>query len=202
MITSHVVFAPIASLGAVMRIPEWMLNDFPWLADVVDAFEVVKAIWHQWDSVVLLVGLYIVGRRLKQERISLGQGVDTLSEIVKAARDLSETALAQPSNGGASQFPAGAGSGDAIDPNGWETIRRIWRDTRDRIELAIEEVPRRSRGKYSRIRRYNYLDVIDALRKDGVLGPAVANKLQGMDTRFNTLKFQAEVNQARGRYEL
>jgi hypothetical protein len=67
-----------------------------------------------------------------------------------------------------------------------------WRDVRDRIELAIEGINHaRVRSKYSRIARYAYRHVINALQKDGVITSAqVADKLRSMDTTFNILKFR------------
>lgn len=62
---------------------------------------------------------------------------------------------------------------------------------RDRLELAIEGIRHRAvRSKYSRIARYTYRHVINALQKDGLLPAVVADKLRSMDTAFNILKFR------------
>jgi len=72
----------------------------------------------------------------------------------------------------------------------WETIRLGWRDIRDRMELAIEDIPNAQvRSKYSRIARYVYQFVINALQKDGVIAPAQVAE-RWMDKTFNILKFK------------
>jgi hypothetical protein len=80
--------------------------------------------------------------------------------------------------------------GNASNAN-WERVSDIWSRLKERIELKIERIPRANvRGKYSRMKRRSYLDIIGALRKDHLLWPAVANKLSELDTRFHALKFR------------
>ena len=80
--------------------------------------------------------------------------------------------------------------GHADGMTNWETIRLGWRDIRDRMELAIEDIPNAQvRSKYSRIARYVYQFVINALQKDGVIAPAQVAE-RWMDKTFNILKFK------------
>jgi hypothetical protein len=125
---------------------------------------------------------------LRHERLKLGERVDTLKQLVSAARDAAEAASSTPS-GASDQRPNELPSEGNADS--WEQIRLAWRSIRDRIELAIENIGHRSvRGKYARIARYSYADVINALRKDREISPTVASRLLQMDAMFNRLKFR------------
>ena len=178
---------------SVRVIPQWLIDDYPWLRDVFSALIFVQELWHQHQSLVILIGLVFVWRQLRQERIKFSERVDTLGQIVRATRDETEAALLQPS-ADTSSTPAGATADTQDDPlRNWEAIRSIWREARDRLELAIEGISRsRVRGKYSKLDRYSYRDVINALEKDGVIAPTVSNDLRAMDIKFNTLKFRPQ----------
>jgi hypothetical protein len=59
------------------------------------------------------------------------------------------------------------------------------------LELAIEGIgSNRTRAKYSKLPRYTYREVINALETDGVIGRTVSDTLRSMDTAFNTYKFR------------
>ena len=81
----------------------WVIQIFPWLSDVIPVLKIVQAVWNNIESVVLLIGLFWVGRRLKRERIKisgliddLGEKVDTSGQIANAAREAAETAMSRP----------------------------------------------------------------------------------------------------------
>jgi hypothetical protein len=110
------------------------------------------------------------------------------------ARDDAEAALVQTEVETAAPLPHTGATQQAIAEDSfanWEVVRSIWRDVRDRLELAIEQIGRaRVRAKYSRIPRYRYRDVINALESDDAVRPSVADKLRRMDNLFQTLKFR------------
>jgi hypothetical protein len=168
-----------------------MIEGYPWFNDLISALTYLQDLWHQYQNLVVLVGLFIVARRLRQERIKLSERVDTLGQIVRATRDQSEAALAQPQAVQSRLEPSDANVQDGASPANWETVRAIWRDARDRMELAIEGIgSSRTRAKYSKLPRYTYRDVINALETDGIIGRTVSDKLRSMDTAFNTYKFR------------
>jgi hypothetical protein len=175
----------------VRIIPKWVIDAYPWVADAISVLTYLQEFWHQYQNLIVLIGLFVVARRLRQERIKLSERVDTLGQIVRATRDQAEAALAQPQTAQSRSDVAGAPMQDAASPANWETVRDIWRNARDRIELAIEGITRsRVRAKYSKLPRYTYRDVVNALETDGVIARAVSDKLRGMDTAFNTYKFR------------
>jgi hypothetical protein len=168
--------------------PARLLDSYPWLNDAFSVLSYLQELWHQYQSLVVLVGFYVVWRQLRQERIKLGERVDTLVQLVKAARDEAEAALAQPQS---VTEPRGATPAQEDNLANWKAVQSIWRSARDRLELAIEGISRSNvRGKYGKLPRYTYRRVINALEADGVISPTVSNKLRTMDTRFNTLKFR------------
>src|SRR5262245_31236008 len=195
------------------RIPQWVFDKFPWLEDGVPWLILLRDFWHDYQGVIVLVGFFFVWRLLRRERLKLGERIDTLAQIVRAARDEAERALGlppptpptapppPPQSYAGPQAPPTQGAAPSISaapvaPSGaatnWETIRLGWRDVRDRIELLIEGIRHAGvRSKYSRIARYTYRNVINALQKDGIIALAqVADKLRSMDTTFNILKFR------------
>ncbi len=129
-------------------------------------------------------------RGLRCERLKLGDKVDTLSQIVRATRDEAEEALARPVAQSAQSYANGrAQEGDPFA--NWERIRSDWRNVRERLEFMIENISRaRVRGKYSKLPRYNYRRVINALQTDGEMTSKVCNELLRMDTLFNTIRFR------------
>jgi hypothetical protein len=171
-----------------MRFVPWVLQTyssippeiFEWLTFLRDA-------WHRIEGPVILIGMFWVIRRLRSERVKLSERVDTLALLVRAARDEAEAAIVQPTPAAPSRTERPI---QTPSTNNWEAIRVAWRDIRDRLELKIEELPQRRRGKYSRIRRTSYRPVIHALEQDDALNPSVADKLRNMDRTFNTLKFR------------
>jgi hypothetical protein len=167
------------------------VDGYPWLTDLISALTYLQDLWHQYQNLVVIIGLFVVARRLRQERIKLSERVDTLSQIVRAARDLAEAALAHQQSVVPKSEPTGGYAQDSASPANWETVRAIWRNARDRIELAIEGIgSSRTRAKYSKLPRYTYRDVINALETDGTIGRTVSDKLRSMDTAFNTYKFR------------
>lgn len=154
-----------------MRIvPKWIIDAYPCLSDLVSFATYLHELWNRYQNFIVLIGLFIVARRLRQERIKLSERVDTLSQIVRATRDQAEAALAQPQASQPRSEPAGANAQDSASPANWETVRAIWRNARDRMELAVEGIgSSRTRAKYSRLPRYTYRDVINALETDGVI---------------------------------
>jgi hypothetical protein len=192
----------------MFRIPQWVFDRFPWLEDVVPWLIFLRDFWHDYQGLIVLVGFFVVWRLLRRERLKLGERIDTLAQIVRAARDEAEAALGLPSQAPpvtpapqppiGPQPPQAAGSAavppapEDVGATNWETVRLGWRDVRDRIELLIEGIRHAGvRSKYSRIARYTYRYVINSLQKDGVITSAqVADKLRSMDTTFNILKFR------------
>ena len=176
-------------------IPPHVLEQYPWITDVTDWLQSLNALWHEYQAFVILLGLALLWWLLRQERLRLGERIETLRQIVTAIRDQTEEALAAPS----SEFPLssapsgsnGTVSNPAAGREFFEIIRQRWRDARDRIELAIEEIPRsRVRGKYGRLPRYDYSEVIVSLQKDSVLTPKERTELLRMNDTFNYLKFR------------
>jgi hypothetical protein len=168
-----------------------MFDAYPWLADLTSILTSLQELWHDIQNIVILVGLFIVARRLRQERLKLSDRVDTLGQIVRATRDEAEAALAQPQAVQSRLEAGGTHLQDGSSPNNWETIREIWRNARDRMELAIEGIgSSRVRAKYSKLPRYTYRYVINALETDGLIGRTVSDKLRSMDTAFNKYKFR------------
>jgi hypothetical protein len=195
------------------RIPQWVFDQVPWLKDAVPILVALQTFWHDYSSLIILLGFFYVLRRLRQERVKLGERIDTLGLIVRATRDEAEASIGLPPPLPSAPSPQSleratppvpgflppplspteqTAPGDVSALATWETIRLGWRDVRDRLELLIEGIRHaRVRGKYSRIPRYTYREVINALQRDGEIASAqVADRLRNMDTTFNILKFR------------
>lgn len=165
-----------------------LLQNFTWISDLVPWLKFFQAIWDRIESLVLLVGLFWVGHRLKRERVKissliddLGQKVDTSGQIANAAREAAETAMARPTG------PAQMQNGSTAN---WEFIRSDWQNTRDRLELAIKRIKHKStRSKYGNINRHSYVDVINQLREDEQLKSDKAwMALLKMNAKFLSLR--------------
>jgi hypothetical protein len=220
------------SISVKLRIPQWVFDQYPWLHDVFSVLALLQELWHDYQGIVVLLGFFYVLRRLRRERVALSERIDTLGLIVRATRDEAEAALGLPPPPPLTPLPQppappelppqgpapevllppaivqpAPGEADALA--NWETIRLGWRDIRDRLEYLIEGLPSRLRRKYSRIPRYTYREVINALQRDGVIRAAqVADALRSMDTTFQILRFRprrvsaADVAEFRNRFEL
>lgn len=167
---------------------EQIVQRVPWLADLWAWSAPIRELWHSIESVALFAGMTLVVFLLRRERrkisgliLDLRERVDTMSQLAKAARADFETAMARP---------AGPLSANSI--SNWETVQTIWRETRDRIELAIEQITdRRIKPKYGKIARYNYNDIIITMRDDGVLAsPKAFTALIAMNGLFQRLKLR------------
>jgi len=172
-------------------IPQWFLEQYPWTRDFLEWFDWVRQVFHAYEGVILFVGLVIVWRGLRNENKKLGDRIDTLRQLVSAVRDQSEVApipAAATSTGSIRGTPAdndGSQSGREF----FEAIRQLWRSARERIELAIEDIPRsRVRSKYGQLPRYSYREVILALSKDGILGSKEMTELLRMNGLFDGLR--------------
>jgi hypothetical protein len=80
---------------------------------------------------------------------------------------------------------------------------------RDRIELLIEGISSsKVRGKYSKMPRRRYRDIINALERDGELTPKIADELLWIDGLFNRVRFRPravtdqEVSELKVSYQL
>lgn len=146
----------------------WLIQTFPWIADVAPWLIAGKNLFDKVEGVALFLGLLWVVRLLKKERLKLsgliddlGQRVDTSAQIANAAREAAETAMSRPT--GPAQYQAGSTAN-------WEIIREDWQHTRDRLELAVNRIPNKAkRARYGKINRYSYADVINQLREDDQL---------------------------------
>lgn len=154
---------------------------------IIERIRHALAIWHSIESVVVLIGLAWVSHRIKAERAKfsaivelLTDRVETFGQFAKAARDAAE------------QAPAVAAGDAAQTSNGvsnWDAVRAEWLEIRDRIELAIEGISHKSvRGKYSKINRYSYRDVIVTLGEDDVISRQVETALLNMNQRYLALR--------------
>lgn len=175
-----------------LRVPPWLLDQFPWLADLLPVLTVLRELWHDYQGLFVVAALWFVHRQLRKERILLSEKVGNLSQIVKGIRDDAEAGLAADAS--AAPAPAGAVPAPqqqtADGANNWDQVREIWRELRDRLELTIENVERaRARAKYANIPRYGYRRVIKSLEDDEMFGASVADKLMALDRRFGSLKF-------------
>ena len=190
-----------------MRIPYWVFDAYPWAADVLVVLNFIREEWHKIEGLVILIGMILVARRLRQERVKLSDRVDTLRQIVQAAREETEVAQlqAQIAVPPLTSSPNAAGVGNQATaqsqtqvevsdgvPN-WEAIRSAWSEIRERIELKIERIRRaRVRSKYSEFTRYTYMDIINALRHDDEIKVPVWLALINMDRLFHQLKFRPQ----------
>ena len=143
-----------------------------------------------FKDIILVGGMFIIVLLLRRERrkisgliVDLGQRVDTMSQLAKAARADFETAMARPVAGGQVQ---------SLGSSNWEVVQSIWRETRDRIELVIEQISdKRVKPKYAKILRYNYSDVIITLRDDEIIPSGKAfTALISMNGLFQRLKLR------------
>jgi hypothetical protein len=67
----------------------------------------------------------------------------------------------------------------------WDDIRDIWAVARDKLEKIIERIPDgRVKRKYDGIARYNYTDVNNTLRDDGLITEEAAVASQKMNDTF------------------
>jgi len=160
----------------------------PWLIDAAQWLYAAKQAWHAVESFALFLGMAAVLWLLRRERVKisgliedLGSRVEIMSQLAKAARDEFETAAARQ-----------VGPVSAAGASNWETVQTIWRETRDRIELAVEQIAdKRIKPKYGKIPRYNYNDVIITLREDGVIRTDKAfTALVSMNGMFQKLKLR------------
>lgn len=181
----------------------------PWATDAFEWLRYAKGLWSQYESIIIVIALWLVARKLGRERGRLQERVDTLAQHVKAATDASDTAIAAAKEASDTIVAAIATSGgraaqangaqapnvvpqpEASDYANWERISDIWNDLKDRIELKIQEIShKRVRGKYSQMARRTYRDVINALQEDRLLKPGVAIRLLEMDHQYQVLKFR------------
>jgi hypothetical protein len=148
----------------------------------------VWALFKSFESLIILFGLFLAWHLLRRERLKIRDSVDELSQRIatsiqqsKAAIEAAETALAQPS------VLVAANSNNTSH---WETIRSEWQNVRDRLELAVERIPHKAtRGKYGKLTRYNYNDLIIGLRDDGQIKSGQAfHALMAMNGLFNRLR--------------
>ncbi len=165
----------------------WLGHQLPWLAHAGPWIEVLKDWWHAFESGILLLGLFWISRRLRAERLKirdlveyLGEKVETSAQLAKAARDAAET-MASPT-------PTGSTVSNGSLAH-WEQLRSDWHDVRERIELAVEGIKHKSvRGKYAKIDRYSYRDIIVTLREDEIIKAQAEAALLNMNQRFMALK--------------
>lgn len=174
-----------------------------------EAWQFLVEAWNffrHWGTIIALAaiwyGLHRTGSRMKDILDDFGIKLDTMSQQVKAAQDSAET----------SQLPVTANSdttanGSAVAGN-WEIIQARWRDIRDRLELIVNGFTNKAtRGKYSKIDRYSYLDLIQELLKDKRISPIRAAALINMNAMYLGLKRRtnrvtiAEVQQFQQWYE-
>jgi hypothetical protein len=201
-----------------MRFPWRFLPDFftshPWVVEAIEWLRVAKDLWEQYNSLVILVGLWLVARKLSRERERLEERVDTLSQHVKVAKEASETAIvaakeasdaiimavaasapgnSRPGQMNGSRMPSGA-SPHFLEPDhtNWDRVNEIWGALKDRIELKIQGISHKSvRNKYSHMPRRTYRKIITALQEDGVLRSGIANRLRDLDHQYQVLRFKA-----------
>lgn len=174
----------------MFRVPPWLLEQYPVLNDVISALLVAKQLWHDYQGIILVTALWFIHRQLRRERILFSEKVGTLSQIMKGIRDDAEAGLAPPIALPPAPSSASEQAQKQVSANNWEDIRVVWRELRDRIELAVEGIERRAmRAKYAEIPRYGYRQVIKALEEDGIIGATVSTKLLVLDNLFSRLKF-------------
>ena len=184
-----------------MRLPPFILELLPHSPEFWEWVTLIKELWNQYNALAILVGLWLVARKLTSERERLSDQVGTLGQHISAGRETADAAIASAretaellqriadQNRTTPLEPVAPAV--LYDPANWATVSAIWREIKDRMELKIESISHRStRRKYSRLPRVTYKDVIDALLKDGFIGRGVANQLNQLDTAFHTLKFR------------
>jgi hypothetical protein len=201
-----------------MRFPWRFLPEFltshPWVVEAIEWLRLAKELWEQYNSLLILVGLWLVARKLGRERERLEERVDTLSQHVKVATDASDAAIISAKEASETIVAAVAASASSSNRSGpvngarvpasatpqllqtdhtnWERVNEIWSELKDRVELTIQSISHKSvRNKYSKMPRRTYRDIITALRKDGVLTPGVAIELLRLDHQYPVLRFKA-----------
>lgn len=181
--------------------------DNPWALDVYEGLRFAKGLWDQYESIIIVVALWLVARKIRRESGRLKERVDTLGQHVKAAGEAADTAVASANEAarsittaiaaGLQGFRKQANSSALDQPEpadgetNWEKISDIWRDLKDRLELQIQEIGhKRVRAKYSQMPRRTYRDVINSLRDDGEIPSGVATKLLTLDHEYQVLRFR------------
>lgn len=167
-------------------VSEWISIHLPWASDVFPWLIAVKEWLHTVEGVVLVIGLFWIVRRLRRERIKiaaligeLANQIETVGQQALAAREAAESIPVVPGD------RTGAGGSGAE----WDEIRSEWQTVRERIELAIKRIGHKAvRGKYAKIPRYNYRDVIVALAADGEIKSQAELALLSMNTCFLKLR--------------
>jgi hypothetical protein len=190
--------------------PEFLVGN-PWIVDVIEWLRVGKSLWDQYNSIIILVGLWVVARKLRDERERIEERVDTLSQHVKAAAEASDAAIAaareaadaimaaisesrsgRATANGALVAPSAMPQLQPSDYANWDQVNKIWSEIKERIELKVQDIPQQKvRTKYSRMPRRTYHNIINALRNDGLLKPVhVVLKLLELDHEYQVLRFK------------
>ncbi|KAB2919952.1 MAG: hypothetical protein F9K29_03595 [Hyphomicrobiaceae bacterium] len=173
---------------------QWVLSEYPWATTALEWFQWINQLWHEFQSLLVLLGFSLLWWLLRRERVRLSERIETLRQIVTAARDQSEELAQAPIEGAlpsASNGPTAVNGARADELGNWQTIRSGWRSIRDRLELLIEGISSaRVRGKYSRMPRRRYRDIINRLEQDGELTPKIATELLRIETLFNKVRFR------------
>ena len=80
----------------LLRWPYWqnLFVDYPWLTDAAEWLHYAKGVWDQYQSIAIVIALWLVARKLGRERELIEERVDTLSQHVKAAIEASDAAIA------------------------------------------------------------------------------------------------------------
>jgi len=55
----------------VSRIPQWMFDKLPWLNDAIPWLDALRDFWHEYQGVIVLIGLFALWRLLRREREKL-----------------------------------------------------------------------------------------------------------------------------------
>jgi hypothetical protein len=165
-----------------------------WLGWLIDQWRALP------EGTGVLLGFAVLWFMLRRERKRLSERIETLRQIITATGDQSEeqeVALAQEQTSSATPpRPAPNGGTEELAPirddlANWLTVRAVWRDIRDRLEILIEDISSsRVRGKYSKMPRRRYRDIINALEKDRELTAKIANTLLAMEGTFNRARFK------------
>ena len=197
------------------------LADNPWASEALEWLRYAKRLWNQYESIVIVVALYLIARKLGRERERLEERVDTLGQHVKAATEASDSAIAAAKEasdtvvasvshalrgvaGGARtapsqvlQPPPRSPLAEYADPErvnaNRDRVNRIWGQLKERIDLRIQDIPRKNvRAKYSHMGRRSYRGVINALEEDGILSSKLADDLRELRSQVLGTPLQAE----------
>jgi hypothetical protein len=167
-----------------------------WLAWLIDQWRALP------EGTGILLGFVVLWFMLRRERKRLGERIETLRQIMTAVSDQSEEqeavlaqAQVQAQPDASLQTPLSGGVANTVpirdELANWNTVRAIWRDVRDRLELLIEDISSsRVRSKYSKMPRRRYRDIINALERDRELTAKVADTLLSMEGVFNRARFK------------